>query len=252
MQWTNQQLEKRAKIYNRIYFNNEIERPIVIQWSRHMYNADSSINAYCKSYSTHHLIMFNVSYSHVSDEIMRSTLVHEMIHAWQAEHDPNWRDDWENVKGHGPSFIQKCEELNAKFKFTYPLMRYTAGNKLANLKKQNTDVYYVYKITTSTVDQSISYPIGVFVKFLYREEIVNLQNKGLSVKYYPNARFSNDIEYPALKNKRVAQTDVPVAYTRIKKCTADNFVQTVKDEFGFYHMATDDDFNFNDGLDIEV
>ena len=85
MQWSTEQLEKRAKSYNRIYFNNEIEKPIHIRWSRRMYNADSKTNAYHKDLDNYHLIMLNVSYSNVSEEMMRSTLVHEMIHAWQSE-----------------------------------------------------------------------------------------------------------------------------------------------------------------------
>ena len=134
MQWSTEQLEKRAKSYNRIYFNNEIEKPIHIRWSRRMYNADSKTNAYHKDLDNYHLIMLNVSYSNVSEEMMRSTLVHEMIHAWQSEHDPDMYSEWTEYQGHGPSFIKKCEELNAKFKFTYPLTRYTDVNKLANLK----------------------------------------------------------------------------------------------------------------------
>lgn len=76
MQWTIEQLEKRVKAYNRIYFNNEIKKPIYVRWSRRMYNADSTANAYHKNFDNCHLIMFNVSYSNVSEEMMRSTLVH--------------------------------------------------------------------------------------------------------------------------------------------------------------------------------
>jgi len=252
MQWNIQQLEKRAQIYNRIYFNNEIELPIRIRWSRHLYNTDSNYDAYCRSNDEYHLIRFNVKYSNVSDEIMRSTLVHEMIHAWQDEHDPHCNDDWAKYEGHGPSFIKKCEELNAKFKFTYPLMRYTQGSKLANIVKQNKDVYFVYKIATSDLDPNMKFPIGVFVKFLYRDEIVNLVNKGVLVKYYTNARFSNKTCYPDIDNKYVTQTDIPVTYTRLKQYKSGSFVQFIRDEFGLYHMVSDDDFNFKDGMDVEL
>lgn len=251
-QWNSQRLEKRAAIYNRIYFNNEIKKPIYVRWSRHMYNSDSNINAYCKSVDDYHLIKFNVSYSNVSDEMMRSTLVHEMIHAWQDEHDQHCNDDWKTYQGHGPSFIKKCEELNAKFKFTYPLMRYTEGNKAANLKRQSRDLYFVYKMTTSRLDPGVEYPIGVFVKFMYRNEVKSLMNRGLLVKYYTQAKFSNTTSYPDLNNKFVTETDVPIVYSRLKKCTSDDFVNYIIDECGLYHVVTDEDFNYNDGIEVEI
>lgn len=58
MRWTNEQLEKRIKIYNRIYFNNEIKKPIVFRWSKHLYNTGSSTEAYCQSYKDYHLITY--------------------------------------------------------------------------------------------------------------------------------------------------------------------------------------------------
>lgn len=253
MQWTSEILNKRVISYNRIYFNNEIEKPIYVRWSRHMYNTDSDTNAYCLSKPDKHIIMLNVSHSNVSNEMMRGILVHEMIHAWQDEHDEHFRDNWKEYKGHGESFIKKCEELNSKFKFTYPLMRYAKAKQQLNLKKQNKDVYFVYKMTTSTVAPDIQYPIGVFIKFLYREEIVNLTNKGISVKYYPVAKFSDKVEYADLRNKYVTQTDVPVVYSRLKGCkSVEDFVLYIKDEFGLYHMVTDDDFNYEDGMEIEL
>lgn len=253
MQWTSEILNKRVKIYNRIYFNNEIELPIYVRWSRHLYNSDSNTNAYCSSNDDRHIIMLNVSHSNVSDEMMRGILVHEMIHAWQDEHDQHCNDNWNEFKGHGPSFVKKCKELNAKFKFTYPLMRYAEEKQQFNLKKQNKDVYFVYKMTTSVVAPGIEYPIGVFIKFLYRDEIVNLKNKGISVKYYPVAKFTDKIEYKDLENKYVTQTDVPTTYSRIRGCkSVDEFVGYAKDNIGLYHMVTDDDFNYADGLEIEL
>lgn len=251
MQWNTELLEKRAKIYNRIYFNNEIEKPILIRWSRHLYNSNSNTHAYQKFNGHYHLIMFSVSCSNISDEMMRSILVHEMIHAWQDEHDPNANDNWAEYKGHGPSFIKKCDELNAKFKFTYPLMRYTEGKQLANFIKQNTDVYFVYVMTTSRSEPNVKYPIGVFVKFLYDTEVRSLLKNGLSVKYCKNAKFS-DSTSSALINKNVAQTDVPITYSRLKHVTASQFVNTMRDEVGWYHIVTDDDFNYADFVDVEV
>lgn len=253
MQWTSEILNKRVINYNRIYFNNEIKKPIYVRWSRQLYNSDSRTNAYCLSKPDMHIIMLNVTHSNVSNEMMRGLLVHEMIHAWQDEHDKHFLDNWNEYKGHSKSFIKKCAELNSKFKFTYPLMRYAEDKKIFNLKKQNKDVYFVYKMTTSIVAPSIEYPIGVFIKFLYREEIVNLTNKGLSVKYYPIAKFTDKVEYTELKNKYVTQTDVPTTYSRIKGCkSADEFVSYAKDNVGLYRMVTDSDFNYADSLEIEL
>ena len=56
MQWTIDILEKRVKTYNRIYFNNEIKKPIYIRWSRRMYNADSKTNAYHKDFDNSLLV----------------------------------------------------------------------------------------------------------------------------------------------------------------------------------------------------
>ena len=252
MQWTIDILEKRAKIYNRIYFNNEIELPICVRWSRRLYNSNSSMSAYHRSMGDYHLIMFNVSLSNASDEMMRSILVHEMIHAWQEEHDPHLYDEWSKYKGHGPAFIKKCEELNAKFNFTYPLMRYTQGKQLKNLNKQITDVYYVYKMTTCATAPDVEYPLGVFVKFLYSNEVKSLLNRGLSVKYCKNAKFTDKTDYRELDNKYVAQTDAPITYSKLTKCTVDNFINDVHDEVGWYHFATDDDFNYQDCVDVEV
>lgn len=253
MQWTSEILNKRVINYNRIYFNNEIKKPIYVRWSRHLYNSASSTNAYCLSNPDMHIIMLNVSHSNVSNEMMRSLLVHEMIHAWQYENDKHFIDTWNEHEGHSKSFIKKCAELNSKFKFTYPLMSYADDKQQFNLKKQNKDVFFVYKMTTSIVAPGIEYPIGVFIKFLYREEIVTLTNKGLSVKYYPIAKFTDKVERKALKNKYVTQTDVPTTYSRIKGYkSTDEFVSYAKDNVGLYRMVTDADFNYADGLEIEL
>lgn len=250
MRWTNKRLEKRIKIYNRIYFNNEIKKPIVFRWSKHLYNTGSSTEAYCQSYKDYHLITFNVTYSNASNEIMRCTLVHEMIHAWQAEHDPNFDKDWSAHEGHGLSFVKKCKELNSKFKFTYPLMSYVDYNKAMNVKKQNKDLYFVYKMDFSVSTPNIKYPVGVFVKFMHENEINGLLSKCISVKYYTKACFKKT-DCQENNYKYVIDTDVPVVYSKLKNCKYENFITYIRNEFGLYHMVTDDDFNFDDGIIIE-
>ena len=149
MQWTAQQLDIRAKAYNRIYFNNEIKKPIYVFWSKTLFNSHSNKNGYCRSLSDRHLIVLNITHKNASDEVMRSLLVHEMIHAWQNEYDPHRNDEWAKYRGHGPSFQQKCAELNAKFKFRYPLARYASTRHMKSIQKTNKDVFYVYKMTTN-------------------------------------------------------------------------------------------------------
>lgn len=107
MDWTLDSLNKKVKNYNRIYFNNEIKLPIVVKWSRHLFNSDSNTNAHCRLINNTHVITINVTYQSVSEEMMRSTLVHEMIHAWQEEYDDDLYADWSKYKGHRSSVHSK-------------------------------------------------------------------------------------------------------------------------------------------------
>ena len=107
-------------------------------------------------------------------------------------------------------------------------------------------------MTSSRLDPSVRYPIGVFVKFLYSDEIKNLINKGLTVKYCRNAKFTDKTEYRELDNKYVTQTDVPITYSKFKNITAEDFVDDMHDEVGWYHIVTDDDFNYNDCVEVDI
>lgn len=256
MDWTTEALTKKAKIFNRIYFNNEIKYPIVIKWSRHLFNADSSTNAHHRFINNTHVITFNVTYQCVSEEMMRSTLVHEMIHAWQSEYDDDMYSDWSKYKGHGPAFLAKCDELNQKFKFTYPLTRYTAGNKLKQLNKQKEGAYFVYKQSYYIDDDGtkVEFPIGCFVKFLLSNEIAHLLRNGLLVKFLRKPIFSNKCKYSALRGKSLdnANGNWYVTYSALKKITAIDFLQSMCDAGYRSYLFDDDDFNFETAINAEV
>lgn len=252
MEWTISDLNKRVKNYNRIYFDNEIKLPIVVKLSRRIFNAGSDTYAYSVFNNDIHEIVISAKLLNASKEMLRSILVHELIHAWQDEHDPEFYVNYKELKGHGPAFLKKCEELNSKFKFRYPLERYVQDRGQKSVKRSSGGVYYVYKMTHSKVKLDLTYPIGVFVKLLYRDEIVHLVNKGLSVKFYDKAVYSDSFEWKPYRHTLVANTDLLVTYNSIKNCTANNFVQHITNEFSSYKIATDDDFNYQDGRNINL
>lgn len=252
MEWTVSDLNGRVKNYNRIYFNNEIELPIVVKLSKHLFNSENTTYAYSILKNNTHHIVISAKLLNVSNEMLRSVLVHELIHAWQDEHDPEADVNYKELEGHGPAFLKKCEELNSKFKFRYPIERYMDDHRVQVIDRSSGSVYYVYKLTTSKVEPDLTYPIGVFVKLLYRDEIVHLVNRGLTVKYYDKAVYSDSFEWKPYRHKLVANTDLLVTYNSIKNCTADNFVQYILDEFRSVKVATDDDFNYRDGREIDL
>lgn len=254
MEWSIDVLQRKANSYNRIYFNNEIKLPIVIKWSKQLYNAKSDTNAHEKTVDDVHYITFNINMQSVSEEIMRNTLVHEMIHAWQDEYDPHVNDDFKNLAGHGPSFVKKCEELNKKFKFRYPLMRYTSGNKLKSLERSSNGMFFVYKDTYYIDDKTgekVYFPIGVFVKMLYGNEINSLRRRGFKVNYYKNPVFSEHVAMGGFEHKPVESSQSDIKYSFIKNVTAADFVQYMYDNGRRNYLFADDEFNFEDAMKVE-
>lgn len=251
MEWTVSELNTRVKRYNKKYFNNEIELPIVVKLSKQLFNSKSNILAYCRLRDSIHEIVLSAKLLNASDEIIKHVLVHELVHAWQDEHDQEADDNFSEVQGHGPAFIEKCEELNSKFRFRYPIQRYMGDRGISSIERSSSSVYYVYKMTHSKVEPSLVFPIGVFVKLLYKDEIVHLQNRGLSVKYYSKAIFTHNVDLPVYRNKIVAQTDALVTYNNIKNSTKDNLIQHVLDIFSWSCVFTDDDFNYQDGVEAK-
>lgn len=252
MEWTVSDLNKRVKNYNRIYFSNEIELPIVVKLSRQLFNSRSDMFAYSRLRNNVHEIVISVELLDASSEMLRSVLVHELIHAWQDEHDPDVNNDFKELKGHGPAFLKKCEELNRKFKFRYPIQRYIDDRRLKSIEHSSTGVYYVYVMTHSKVEPEIEYPIGVFVKFMYADEIVRLVKRGLLVKYYKDATYTNSVENKIIRNMKVSKAERLVTYSTIKNCTKDTLVSHILNEFTTDFLFTDDDFNYQDGQEVEL
>lgn len=251
MEWTVSDLNKRVKSYNRIYFDNEIELPVVVKLSRHLFNSGSNTYAYSSTRGNTHEIVVSIKLLNASSEMIRSVLVHELVHAWQDEHDPKANDNFKELQGHGPAFMKKCEELNSKFKFRYPIQRYMDDRRIQSVERSSGNIYYVYKMINSKVEPSVEYPIGVFVKFLYKNEIDRLKRHGLSVKYYKNAVYSDTTEWKPDRNKRVSESDNFVTYNMIKDCTADTLIKHILDKLNKYCIATDDDFNYQDGIEVD-
>lgn len=159
-------------------------------------------------------------------------------------------------KGIGPAFIAKCEELNSKFKFTYPLMRYTSGNKLKQLEKQKDGAYFVYKQSYYLEDDGtkVEFPLGCFVKFLYSDEVRKLKRNGLEVKYLRKPTFSNKCKYVNDRGKTLDNTESKwyVTFNNIKNMTAVDFVQSMCDAGYRGYLFDDDDFNFDTAVDVEI
>lgn len=250
MEWTTEQLNKRVKAYNRIYFDNEIRLPIIVKWSRHMFNADSDTLGASLQASDIHVIRLNVKFHTASNDLMKHTLLHEMIHAWQDEHDDKFYDDWKTHEGHTEAFLRKAKEINQKAKLRYPIERYADSRVTKSLRKKSTYVYYVYFITHSKTDEKLQYPIGVFVKFLYKGEVDKLKRHGLSVKYYDNAVYSDTTEWKPDRNQSVSERHNLVTYNFIKDCTPETLIKHVLDKQSRYYIATDDDFNYSDGVEV--
>lgn len=253
MQWKLSDLNKKVKDYNKVYFNDEIKLPIKVEWSTVLFKDKySDIGAVCANHKTNHIIRLNVMYTTASEEIIRCILVHEMVHAWQGEYDPNMYDDWEKYAGHGPSFIKKCKELNSKFDFKYPLQRYLHDDELSLAHKLNTGLYYVYKDSSYTEDDgsTVNFPFGVFLKHLYDVEIRMIKRNGLNIKYYDNAVFSSSVKYFNFANTAIAESDFLLTYSAIKNLTPYTFTSTLCDKGYKNYLFTDDDFNFTDGKNV--
>lgn len=246
---TSENLTKRVKAYNRIYFNNEIQNPIVVKLSKQLFNSRSKINAYHRFENGCHYIVLNIKLYNASYEILRNTLVHEMIHAWQEEHDSTLYDDFSKLQGHTKAFYNKCDELNKKFKFTYNLDRYVSNNISTQLSKHASDCYYVYVIEKDEYDPTEKYAKGVFVKFLYLEEANHLKRNKLKIRYYKNAKF-NDNVHVNIANKKVVDTGVLFTYNQIKNCNSFSFTDYICRKYYYQMLIKEDGFNFEDGIEI--
>ena len=111
-----------------------------------------------------HIIKLNTALYNATPELMKNTLVHELIHAWQAEHEDDLGDEW-----HDDTFNKWCNKLNETGDFLYPLANEATPKEQNAFDKTNKSAFFVYRITKSKKIY------GVFINFLYENEI-NISN----------------------------------------------------------------------------
>lgn len=251
MEWDFKKISELVNTYNTMYFDNAIKYPIEVIFSRHLSNSDSSTSGYHVFKNNIHYIVLNAKYMNASVELLKSVLVHEMIHAWQYEYAPISDEERSTSEGHGDAFIQKSNEISSKDKFTYPLQRYLSQSAVSQLKKQSRSLYYVYvEQTYEDNGETITYPEGVFVRSLYDDEVKHLRKNGLKVKYYRAPKFSSTCAYVDFRNKYIVDAPVLVTYNTLKHVTSANFYTALSTAGKKLNIMTDDMFNYNDGIEV--
>ena len=189
-----------------------------------------------------HTLKLNTSLYNASPSLMKNTIVHEMIHAWQGEYEEEIEGDW-----HDAVFNEWCDKLNKTGDFKYPLSATATFKEHKAYNRTNkSSAYYIYKMTEG--ENGEKFPIGVFVNFLYLNEYNWLIRKGFEIKYYsylkpgPNANSF-------IKNKLCNFNEFFLKISDFKKykLTPDNFVQIVFDELGKNKVFCDDEFNYESG-----
>lgn len=198
MEWTLDKILNHIKVYNRVYFENRIKYPIDVEWSKELFK-DTGCDAETYKFRGRHLIKFNVRLSTASREIMRNTIAHEMIHCLQDEIDRTWKKTYEEDSGHNKFFFKWCAKLNKEHSFRFPLQQYVSQREGKSHKKNSTGVYYVYQ--NLEYQDGTTMPCGVFVKFLFSNEVNTLKANGLSINYFNVVKFTDKVRFTALKNK---------------------------------------------------
>jgi len=146
-----------------------------------------------------HIIKLNTALYNATPELMKNTLVHELIHAWQAEHEVDLGDEW-----HDDTFNKWCNKLNETGDFLYPLANEATPKEQNAFDKTNKSAFFVYRITKSKKIY------GVFINFLYDNEINWLKNKGFLIKYYSKIKP---------KNKLLKEEDFNIHFANISDMT---------------------------------
>lgn len=267
MQWNTEDIYNHIKVYNREFFENKITWPIVIKWSKQLLNSGSRISALTsrskdRDGDNYHIIKLNARLATATREAMRNILAHEMIHCLQDEIDPTWEKTYKKDEGHNDFFYRWCNKLNKEHHFRFPLERYVSDKVTKSQNKNATGVYYVYQWINW--DDGTHDGVGVFIKFLYKEEIDTLMSHGLRVKYYPTVTFNSSCSRVELKNTKLTakrgksehntEDNNTTTYYKIKNIVVGpghvQFDQQLK-----YHEITRNyfwsyEFDFNSGLDV--
>lgn len=198
MEWSLESIINHINVYNRKYFDNKIKQPIEVEWSRDLYTNDDS-EAVTQKLRGKHKIIFNVKLATASREIMRNTIAHEMIHCLQDEIDRTWKKTYKEDEGHNRFFLKWCAKLNKEHHFRFPLQQYVSTRESKSHIKNSTGVYYVYQ--NLEYQNGTIIPCGVFVKFLFSNEIANLRSHGLTVTYFNAIKFTEKVRFVVLKNQ---------------------------------------------------
>lgn len=203
MEWSLDKISNYIKVYNNRFFNKAIKKPIVVNWDRNLYK--TGIKAQTSDYNDYHEITFNITLANTSREVMRNIIAHEMIHCLQDEVDDTWEATYKDDEGHNQFFLKWCAKLNAEHKFRFPIERFISYRSAKSQSKTNTGLYYIYQILE--YQDGSKEACGVFVKFLYENEVNIIRDNGLSIQYFNNIKFNNTVHYVALKNKSLITAD---------------------------------------------
>lgn len=175
-----------------------------------------------------HILKLNTALYNATPELMKNTLVHELIHAWQSEHEENLGDEW-----HDETFNKWCKKLNETGDFLYPLANEATPKEQNAFDKTNNSAFFVYRITKSKKIY------GVFINFLYENEINWLKNKGFLIKYYSKIKP---------KNKLLQEEDFNIHFANISDMTKSQITPSnIKSKIGKNKIFTNKDFNFRAG-----
>lgn len=255
MRWNTPDIVELLKYYIKKYFRNSIKNEIAVVWSRKLYNAElnNTINgdgAEAKMYTYTdgtHKLKLNTSLYNASPELMKNTLVHELIHAWQGEH--GYLDEKPGM--HGETFMKWCDKLNATGDFKYPLAPVASNKEDKVYKKSKNSGYYVYIMTSEHGNAANKYPIGIFINFLYLDECNWLKNKGFNIRYYTNLKPGSTAPSD-LKSGLYQFNHYFLTLTFMKKNKVDstNFIKKIYDEWGSSRFFDDTDFNFTNGVEV--
>lgn len=229
MNWHIDDILNLIKEYNKKYFKGNIKLPFKVKWVRNYKDCEATLSPFKGG---HHIIKINSSLYRASPALMKNTLVHELIHAWQAENDdcePEWHND---------SFKKWCDKLNATGDFRYPLDSTGTKKEWKELDQLFNSAYYVFRKTKKST-------LGVFINFLYQEEINWLKNKGFSIKYYKNLKTTK--ESPIyLKTDEFCTHFINISEMIKVKITPQN----IKSKIGKHKVFCNNEFNFKDGKDL--
>jgi hypothetical protein len=122
--------------------------------------------------------------------------------------------------------------------FRYPLDNKGTTKEWKELEKIFNCAYYVYRKTNKSI-------YGVFINFLYQEEIDWLKNKGFLIKFYDNLKPSKNAPL-CLKTD-----DFNVHFSNITSLLNVNITpQNIKKIIGKNKIFSYKQFNFKSGINI--